>query len=81
VIIFSVISLLREDPLSPGMLDMFFLKISDHTYLCKTEVIYLKLPKFSTDSTRMRRDLGGCCSISEIDNWDGQTVLFAQGLF
>jgi hypothetical protein len=41
-IIFIVISLLREDPLSTGILDMFFSKISDHSSLCKTEVIYLK---------------------------------------
>jgi hypothetical protein len=34
--------IVREDPLSPGILDMFFLKISDHSSLCKTEVIYLK---------------------------------------
>jgi hypothetical protein len=33
---------LREDPLPTGILDMFFLKISDHSSLCKTEVIYLK---------------------------------------
>jgi hypothetical protein len=41
VIIFIVISLLREDPLSAGILDIFFLEISDHLSLCKTEVIYL----------------------------------------
>jgi hypothetical protein len=31
--IFSVISLLREDPLSTGILDMFFSKISYHVSL------------------------------------------------
>jgi hypothetical protein len=41
-IIFSVISLLREDPLSPGILDMFFSKISDHSSLKLREFIYLK---------------------------------------
>jgi hypothetical protein len=34
--------LLREDPLSTGVLDVFFLKISDHPSLCKTEILYLK---------------------------------------
>jgi hypothetical protein len=49
----SVINMLREDPLSTGILGMIFLKISDHSSLCKTEVKYLKLPKFSTGSTQM----------------------------
>jgi hypothetical protein len=32
-IIFSVIGILREDPLSMGILDVFFFKISDHLSL------------------------------------------------
>jgi hypothetical protein len=41
-IIFIGISLLREDPsLSTGILDMFFLKISDHLSLKLRECIYL----------------------------------------
>jgi hypothetical protein len=60
VIIFSVISLLREDPLSPSILDMFFLKISDHSSVCKTELIYLKFSHFlnslnSNDPNRGRQ--------------------------
>jgi hypothetical protein len=34
-IIFCVIGLLREDPLSTGILDVFFLKISNHVILLK----------------------------------------------
>jgi hypothetical protein len=40
-ILFIVISLLREDPLSTGILDMFFLKISDHSSLKLREFISL----------------------------------------
>jgi hypothetical protein len=35
--------LLREDPLSAGILDMFFLKISNHSSLKLREFIYLKI--------------------------------------
>jgi hypothetical protein len=52
-IIFSDISLLREDPLSMSILDMFFRKYPIIRLLAKREFIYLKLPKFSTASTRM----------------------------
>jgi hypothetical protein len=47
-IIFIVISLLREDPLSSGILDMFFLKIFDHSYLKLREFILKISPKFLT---------------------------------
>jgi hypothetical protein len=42
-IIFSVISLLREDPLSPGILDIFFFEISYHVSLLVSEFMYLKI--------------------------------------
>jgi hypothetical protein len=42
VLIIFVIGILRKDPLPTGILDVFFLEISDHSSLCKTEVIYLK---------------------------------------
>jgi hypothetical protein len=35
--------LLREDPLSPGILDMFFFEISYHVSLLVSEFIYLKI--------------------------------------
>jgi hypothetical protein len=62
--------LLREDPLSPGILDMFFLKIYDYSSLCKNEVIYLKLLKFSTDSTRMIRVKAGSSIPYLVRSWD-----------
>jgi hypothetical protein len=40
-IIFSVIGMLREDPLSPGILDMFFRKYLYHVSLLLSEFIYL----------------------------------------
>jgi hypothetical protein len=44
-LIFIVIGILRENPLPTGILDVFFLKISDHSSLCITEFIYiLKIP-------------------------------------
>jgi hypothetical protein len=47
--------MLREDPLSPGMLDMFFRKYLYHVSLLVSEFICLKSPKFSTASTEMIR--------------------------
>jgi hypothetical protein len=45
--------LLREDPLSPGILDMFFLKISDHLSLLVSEFIYLKMSQIFNSTTQM----------------------------
>jgi hypothetical protein len=42
-IIFSVIVMLREDPLSPGILDMFFRKYLYHVSLLVSEFIYFKI--------------------------------------
>jgi hypothetical protein len=41
-IIFFVISLLREDPLSPGILDMFFQKYPYHVSILVSEFMCLK---------------------------------------
>jgi hypothetical protein len=46
-IIFSVISLLREDPLSPGMLDMFFRK-----YL-RIIRLFVKLSLYTQNFTKL----------------------------
>jgi hypothetical protein len=40
VIIFIVIGILREDPLSKGMLDVFFSKISYHVSLFLKRALY-----------------------------------------
>jgi hypothetical protein len=40
-IIFSVIGLLREDPLSPGILDVLFRRYMYHVSLLVSEFIYL----------------------------------------
>jgi hypothetical protein len=61
-IIFTVITSLREDPLSPGILDMFFLKISDHSFLCKTELIYLKFHQIINSTTHQILSVGGSSS-------------------
>jgi hypothetical protein len=42
-IIFIVIGILREDPLSPGMLDVFFQKIRSCVFFTKREFLYLKI--------------------------------------
>jgi hypothetical protein len=49
---FIVISLLREDPLSPGILDMFFLKYLYHSSLCKTEFTYSKFHQIINSTTQ-----------------------------
>jgi hypothetical protein len=61
-IIFGVISLLREDPLSPGILDMFFLKISNHSSLCKTEFIYSKFHQIINSTTHQILSVGSSSS-------------------
>jgi hypothetical protein len=42
-LIFIVIGILREDPLSTGILDVFFLKISHHVSLLLRELSILKI--------------------------------------
>jgi hypothetical protein len=54
-IIFSDIGILREDPLSMGILDVFFLKISDHSSLKLREFIYLKIAQIFISTTRTIR--------------------------
>jgi hypothetical protein len=61
-VIFIVITSLREEPLSPGILDMFFLKISDHLSLCKTEVIYLKFHQIINSTLHQILSVGGSSS-------------------
>jgi hypothetical protein len=50
-IIFSAIYMLREDPLSPGMLDMFFRKIQSCVFFSKREFIYLKIAQIFNSTT------------------------------
>jgi hypothetical protein len=44
-IIFSVIGILREDPLSPGILDMFFQKYPIMCLFFQERVYILKIPQ------------------------------------
>jgi hypothetical protein len=59
-IIFSVIDILREDPLSPGILDMFFQKYPYHVSILVSEFTYLEIAQFfnsfnSNDPSRGRQ--------------------------
>jgi hypothetical protein len=49
---FIVIGILREDPLSTGMLDVFFENTKIIRVFTKREFMYLKIAKFSTASTQ-----------------------------
>ena len=65
-IIFIGIVILREDPLSAGILDVFFLKISYHVHLFLREVTYSKIDQFSNSFYSVR--VVGCSSIPEEGN-------------
>jgi hypothetical protein len=45
--------MLREDPLSPGILYMFFRKYLYHVSLLVSEFIYLKIAQFFNSTTQM----------------------------
>jgi hypothetical protein len=65
-IIFIVIVILREDPLSTGILDVFFRKIRSCVSFTKREFMYSKFAPTNTASTRLFEM--GCSSIPEEGN-------------